>query len=259
MTKMTGDVQKTATAWSNLGDNYAASNVHKFGPSLPKLLALARPTADDICLDVGTGAGHTAANLATFAKKVYGLDPAEGMLNAARETYGYLENLEFVAGTSEQTLFPDNTFDIVTARHTLHHHPSMPKTLAEMKRILKLNGRLVIVDEITPSESVNDWYHALEVVRDPTHLRAYFVAEWKTFIREAGLTWIVGDTETVYSLDVESWIARMKPSHEQAEKVRQLFREASSEAKETFNIAYENDNAKTFDMPMLVALAVKSV
>jgi ubiquinone/menaquinone biosynthesis C-methylase UbiE len=254
---MTDSIKKTADAWSKLGDNYAASNVHKFGPSLAKLIALARPTANDICLDVGTGAGHTAAALAQTAKKVYGLDPSEGMRKAAQESYGQLENLEFVAGSSEATGFEDETFDIVTARHTLHHHPSMPRTLAEIKRVLKPNGRLVIVDEITPNEDVNDWYHVLEVTRDPTHLRAYFVHEWQGFIEDAGLTWIVGDTTTVYRLEVESWIQRMKPSVAQAENVRYLFREANSLTQKAFNIVYANEQAVTFDMPMLVLLAVK--
>jgi SAM-dependent methyltransferase len=252
-------IQKTADAWSKLGDNYAASNVHKFGPSLAKLIALARPNKHDFCLDIGTGAGHTAAALAQNAKKVYGLDIAEGMLNAARESYGHLTNLEFVVGSSEATGFPDNTFDIVTARHTLHHHPSMPRTLTELKRVLKPNGRLVIVDEITPNKNVDDWYHRLEVTRDPTHLRAYYLDEWKAFITDAGLTWIVGDTNTLYHLDIESWIERMKPSLEQAENVRQLFRGASLEAQEIFNIVYKGSDAATFDMPMLVVLAVKSV
>jgi SAM-dependent methyltransferase len=251
-------VQQTADAWSKLGDNYAASNVHKFGPSLAKLISLARPNEHDVCLDIGTGAGHTAAALAQTAKKVYGLDIAEGMLKAARESYRHLENLEFVPGSSEETGFPDNTFDIVTARHTLHHHPSMPKTLPEIKRVLKPNGRLVMVDEITPSENLNDWYHRLEVTRDPTHLRAYYVDEWKTFIKDAGLTWIVGDADTVYRLDIESWIERMKPSLEQAENVRQLFRGASLEAQEIFNIVYKGRDAVTFDMPMLVMLAIRS-
>jgi ubiquinone/menaquinone biosynthesis C-methylase UbiE len=254
---MTSDVQKTAEAWSKLGDNYAASNVHKFGPSLAKLIALARPTSSDVCLDVGTGAGHTAAALAQTAKKVYGLDPAEGMRKAAQESYGQLGNLEFVGSTSEDTGFPDNTFDIVTARHTLHHHPSMPNTLAELKRVLKPGGRLVIVDEITPNEDVNDWYHVLEVTRDPTHLRAYFVHEWQGFIEDAGLTWIVGDTTTVYRLEAESWIQRMKPSVAQAENVRYLFREAPLFAQKTFNIVYKDGNAVTFDAPMIVVLAVK--
>jgi ubiquinone/menaquinone biosynthesis C-methylase UbiE len=252
-------IQQTADAWSKLGDNYAASNVHKFGPSLAKLIALARVNEHDICLDVGTGAGHTAAALAQSAKKVYGFDIAEGMLKAAREGYRYLENLEFIVGSSEETGFPDSTFDIITARHTLHHHPSMPRTLAEFKRVLKPNGRLIIVDEITPSETVNDWYHRLEVTRDPTHLRAYYESEWKTFIKDAGLTWVVGDTSTVYHLDVESWIGRMKPSQEQAENVQQLFREAGPEARNLFNIVYKDGNAVTFDMPMLVVLLVKAV
>jgi ubiquinone/menaquinone biosynthesis C-methylase UbiE len=179
------------------------------------------------------------------------------MRKAAQESYGQLENLEFVAGSSEATGFEDETFDIVTARHTLHHHPSMPRTLAEIKRVLKPNGRLVIVDEITPNEDVNDWYHVLEVTRDPTHLRAYFVHEWQGFIEDAGLTWIVGDTTTVYRLEVESWIQRMKPSVAQAENVRYLFREANSLTQKAFNIVYANEQAVTFDMPMLVLLAVK--
>ncbi|MGL4611721.1 MAG: class I SAM-dependent methyltransferase [Trueperaceae bacterium] len=252
-------IQKTAEAWSKLGANYAASNVHKFGPSLPKLLALARPNTDDVCLDVGTGAGHTAANLAAIAKKVYGLDPAEGMLNVARESYGHLTNLEFVSGTSEVTGFPDNIFDIVTARHTLHHHPHMDKTLLELKRVLKPGGRLVIADEITLTESINDWFHELELAHDPTHVRAYYAYEWQAFIREAGLLWVVGDTATRYSIEVEQWIANTKLNPEFAERVRQLFREASLKAKELLNIDYKDNDPKIFDLPVIVALAVKSV
>ena len=250
-------VQQVAAAWSKLGANYAASAPHKFGPSLPKLLTLARPVATDVCLDVGTGTGHTAAQLARHAQKVYGLDPAEGMRRAAQDTYRDLANLEFVHGTSEVTGFPDATFDLVTARHTLHHHPSMPNTLAELKRVLKRGGRLVIVDEITPCAEVEAWYHALEATRDPTHGRAYFMSEWRTFIKDAGLKWIVGDAETVYTLNVESWITRMNPSPEQAEQVRQLFREADNAARATFNIVYEQGEAVTFDMPMALILAIK--
>ncbi len=254
---MSTTVETVAAAWSKLGANYAASAPHKFGPSLPKLLELARPVATDVCLDVGTGTGHTAAGLARFAGRVYGLDPAAGMRQAAQDTYGNLVNLEFVSGTSEETGFPDNAFDIVSARHTLHHHPSMPKTLAELKRVLKPGGRLVIVDEITPNAAVADWYHALETARDPTHGRAYFMSEWRDFIQEVGLKWIVGDAETAYRLEVESWITRMNPSHEQAENVRRLFREADGTARATFNIVYEKDDAVTFDMPMALILAVK--
>ena len=66
---MTPKVQDIANAWSELGSNYAVSTPHKFGPSLSKLLAVARPGKEDVCLDVGTGTGHTAAQLALNVKK----------------------------------------------------------------------------------------------------------------------------------------------------------------------------------------------
>jgi SAM-dependent methyltransferase len=179
------------------------------------------------------------------------------MRQAAQESYGYLKNVRFVEGTSEATHFPDNTFDLVSARHTLHHHPNIAKTLVELHRVLKPGGRLVIVDEITPSEAVNDWYHRLEIIRDPTHIRAYFLREWQSFITSAGLTWIVGDDQTRYPIDTETWILRQNPSPEQAETVRQLLREASEVAKKTFAILYQNGTALSFEMPMAVILALK--
>jgi ubiquinone/menaquinone biosynthesis C-methylase UbiE len=244
-------------SWTERGARYAASEVHKFGPSLPKLLALARPCATDICLDVGAGSGHTAAGLARFGGKVYGLDPAEGMLEAARESYGGLENLEFVSGTGEATGFPAATFDIVTARHTLHHHADVKATLSEVARVLKPGGRFALVDEITPSAEVEVWYHALETTRDPTHVRAYTLAEWRAFIKGAGLMWVVGDAETVYELKAESWIERVSSSPAQTEAVRQLFRDADENARRVFNIRCEGQNAAFFDMPMALILAVK--
>lgn len=250
-------IEQTANAWSNLGQNYASSAPHKSGPSISKLLALARAQKDDICLDVGTGTGHTAAALAPFVKEVYGLDPSEGMRKAAEEIYGDIGNLKFVAGSSETTGFPDNHFDIVTARHTLHHHPNIGKTMLELKRILKPGGRLIIVDEVTPNTEVDDWYHELEITRDPTHFRAYYLHEWHSFVTNAGLNWIIGDSETRYTLDCESWIARMNPRPEQAEAVRTLFRTASDAAKTTFKIAYENGEAVSFSMPMAIILATK--
>lgn len=254
---MANNISQTAASWSKLGSNYATSIVHKSGPSMPKLIQLLRPNNKDLCLDIGTGTGHTAAELAKYAHKVYGLDPSDGMRLAAENLYRDIDNLSFVPGNSETTNFPDNHFDIVTARHTLHHHPSMPKTLAEIYRILKPNGRFVLVDEITPSSEVNDWYHQLEVTRDPTHVRSYYLSEWQDFLEDAGFNWIVGDSKTSYQLDIEKWINRMEPSKEQANNVRQLFLNASDLEKEIFNIQINNNIAISFNIPMAIILAVK--
>jgi SAM-dependent methyltransferase len=243
-------------AWSARGADYAVSPLHKRGPSLAKLLALARPHPNDVCLDIGTGAGHTAA-LAPLAAQVIGFDPSKGMLRAARKLYGAARNLEFVLAPAHDTGLRADSFDLITARHTLHHHPDLAAILNETARLLKPGGRLVIVDEVTPDNNVDTWFSAVERARDPTHVRAYSMAEWQAFVAGAGMAWIVGDSETRYAIDVASWLERMNPDTPATEAVYNLF--GSANAREVFSVEYEGAQAVRFEMPMALILALKPV
>ena len=179
------------------------------------------------------------------------------MLKAARELYGGRENLEFRHAPAHDTGLASDYFDLVTARHTLHHHPDVLATLREAARVLKPGGRLVIVDEITPDPAVDSWFDALERARDATHVRAYSLAEWQDFVLEACLTWVVGDARTVYALEVADWVGRMALSPAEAETVSKLFRGADAHARQAFSIVYEGEVAVRFEMPMALILALK--
>gem|GEM_PF-4212967 len=222
-----------------------------------KLLRLARPQATDNCLDLGSGAGHTAARLARHAGIVYALDPAPGMREVAQQLYGHLGNLHIIGGLGEDTGFPDATFDLVTARHTLHHHRDVSASLREIKRVLTPGGRLVIVDEITPEPQVAAWYHVLESRRDPTHVRAYLVSEWEAMIANAGLDWVVGDDRTRYHIDVAQWLERMQLPESGIAAVHEQFRQANEYARACFNLRFQEDRVVSFEMPMILILAVR--
>jgi ubiquinone/menaquinone biosynthesis C-methylase UbiE len=178
------------------------------------------------------------------------------MLEAAKKMYP-LDNLEFVTGSSDALPFAAETFDLMTARHTLHHHASVPAFLAEARRTLKPGGRLVIVDEITPAASVDGWYDQLERLRDPTHQRAYTMDEWQGFVQASGLTWIVGDNRTLLRLNVAEWIHRTTPKAN-LETVWHMFREAAAEARTLFSIGYQDGEPLTFDIPLGIMLISKS-
>jgi ubiquinone/menaquinone biosynthesis C-methylase UbiE len=247
-----------ATVWSQRGRAYASSSTHRDSATLEALLALLRPMAEDRCLDLGTGTGHTAARLADHTREVVALDPSPGMLAAARDLYDDRPNLSFVEAPGHASGLATASFDLIAARHTLHHHPDPVATLREAARLLRPGGRLGIVDEITPSVSVDAWYHGLEIARDPDHVRAYTLDAWAAMILEAGLRWVVGDGRHSESILVDPWIDRLNPTPQAATEVRRRLRDASEHARTAFAIRYDAaGDAVAFTMPVATILAIK--
>lgn len=254
---MSGSAEASAGRWSERGAAYAVSRDHVAGPSLARLLRLADPRRGERCLDLGTGAGHTAAGLAEAGAEVVGLDPAPGMLDAARRRYGALPGVRFVQAPGDATGLPDAAFDVVTARHTLHHHPDPGATLREVARVLRPGGRFVLVDEITPDARVDAWLDAVERARDATHVRAYTLDAWRGMLADAGLRWVTGDGHTRYRMEVDAWIGRMGLGANAQAEVRRLFRAAGPLERRLFGIDYESGEAVRFALPMAVVLATR--
>jgi SAM-dependent methyltransferase len=91
-------------------------------------------------LDVGCGDGFLAAALARAGGHVTGLDPDPRMLEAAADSV----ELHLLLGQAESLPFADATFDQVVAVTVLSFVPQAEKAIAEMARVLKPGGRLVI-------------------------------------------------------------------------------------------------------------------
>lgn len=96
-------------------------------------------------LDLGTGTGTLARGFAARGVTVTGLDIAPAILEQARDlaTAEGLTNATFQTGSSEKTGQDADLFDIVTAGQCWHWFDG-PKAFAEVHRVLKPGGRLVI-------------------------------------------------------------------------------------------------------------------
>jgi 2-polyprenyl-3-methyl-5-hydroxy-6-metoxy-1,4-benzoquinol methylase len=90
-------------------------------------------------LDVGCGVGQFLGTLVSLGWNATGIDTDERVLESCRQ-----RGLDARVGTLEQQRFPDEYFDIVTMRHVIEHIPRPGLVLAEIARILKPGGRLVI-------------------------------------------------------------------------------------------------------------------
>src|SRR3984893_18725052 len=113
---------------------------------------LARMQPGDAVLDVGCGTGTLVMEVARRvgrAGRVVGIDPGREQIARARAKAARRNvPIEFQIGVIEQLAFPDQTFDVVFSTLMMHHLPAPLKRqgLAEIARVLKPGGRLVIAD-----------------------------------------------------------------------------------------------------------------
>jgi ubiquinone/menaquinone biosynthesis C-methylase UbiE len=115
--------------------------------------------ADDSVLDVGCGTGEVTLLAKTRAKhgSVYGIDPAPEMIAVARKKAARKRlEIDFRVGVIEALPFPDSSIDVVTSSLMMHHLPENLKVrgLAEIHRVLKPGGRLLIADFMRPTGSL---------------------------------------------------------------------------------------------------------
>jgi demethylmenaquinone methyltransferase/2-methoxy-6-polyprenyl-1,4-benzoquinol methylase len=102
-------------------------------------------------LDVATGTGDLALEMLRQRPDalLVGVDPSHGMLERARtkaERAGRCEQLVLRAGVAEDLRFADESFDAVTIAFGIRNTPCPQRALAEMLRVLRPKGRLVVLE-----------------------------------------------------------------------------------------------------------------
>ncbi|HET7143000.1 MAG TPA: methyltransferase domain-containing protein [Anaerolineales bacterium] len=98
-------------------------------------------------LELGSGSGALWTNIADRIPanwKITLSDLSQGMLDAAwRNLVVTGRNFKFEKIDAQSIPYEDETFDIIIANHMLYHVPDRPRALAEIKRVLKDDGRLI--------------------------------------------------------------------------------------------------------------------
>jgi ubiquinone/menaquinone biosynthesis C-methylase UbiE len=194
--------------------SYLISPVHAAGPDL----AAARERVERELapraqiLDVGTGAGHLSFALAPAVARVVALDPAVGMLATVRQAAAArrLPQIETREGSANALPFAAASFDLVCSRYSAHHWLDVPGALAEMRRVVKPDGFVLVIDLLGDVQPLVDTHlQCIELLRDTSHVRNRSDTEWRTLLSQAGFD-RMEHCAWPTRLEFTSWIQRMR-------------------------------------------------
>jgi SAM-dependent methyltransferase len=188
--------------WSDRAEAYRESATHAGGGDLDLVVAWCEPGPGVTVLDVATGGGHVARRVREAGAQVVTVDAAPGMEPD-------------VIAPADHLPFADASFDAVACRIAAHHFPDVLAAVREMARVAR--DRVVICDNTFTSESAEE----ADRLRDPSHVRNYGVAEWRSFFELAGLE-VADEVTMVRDTGFEDWLDRTETPAADRDRVREL-------------------------------------
>lgn len=188
------------------------------------LLELAVPTAADEVLDVACGPGLVACELAPRVRYCEGLDITPAMLEEARrrQAAAGLTNLSWRLGTADPLPYADDSFSLVLTRYSFHHLLEPQRVFAEMLRVCRPGGRVLVADVVQP-ETKAAAFDRMERTRDPSHTQALRAGQLERWFLAAGLA-DCRRVEYPVTVELESQLRVSFPEPGGLERLREMIR-----------------------------------
>lgn len=232
---------------------YVNSVTHSQGEDLIALAAMMRGRHETRVLDLGCGGGHAAFAVAPAVTQVVAFDLSREMVDAvaAEAKRRGIPNVTTRQGAVEALPFADGEFDMIMTRFSMHHWSDLGEGLAEARRVVKPDGRAVFIDTVSPGKPALDTFlQAFELLRDPSHVRNYSVAEFRSALATAGFE-VAAITARRIPIAFGPWLERMNTPTVQAEAIRALQRLVAAPARQHFAVA--EDGSFELDTAMIEA------
>ena len=214
-------------------------------------------TGAEHALEVAAGTCICGRALAPHVRDITCLDLTDAMLAQGKKsaTEAGLTNISFVEGDAEALPFADETFDLVITRLSLHHFAAPEKPFAEMRRVLRKGGRLVVWDMVATEEALRETDDAIERMRDPSHVRILSKAEFEALFADGFA--LRTEEVTLVPVVLQSWMDLTNTPEQTQQEIITLMREDIAGGRKTGFMPYEKDGRLGFDHRWLLLIGEK--
>jgi ubiquinone/menaquinone biosynthesis C-methylase UbiE len=275
--------QEIITAWRDSApfwEKHREIIRQMFAPVTQALVEDALISSGHTVLDVATGPGEPALTIAALVgpeAKVFGIDPAPEMVEAARRAKDRLgfRNAQFEVASGDRLPFPADTFDAVVSRFGVMFFPSAVDAVREMLRVLKPGHKLALA--VWYLAERNPFHYTLSRVIEryvdspppspdaPDAFRFASPGKLRNVLGEAGA---MAPSERLLQFTVQApisaedfWKLRCEMSQKLREKVATLSREQLNEVKRQVVEAlrgYSTDRGMSFPAEVVIVSGTKN-
>ncbi|MBU3605807.1 class I SAM-dependent methyltransferase [Polynucleobacter sp. MWH-Creno-3A4] len=219
--------------------------------SINMLIEFSGASQDSTVLDLACGPGIVACEFARHAKHVTGIDITPAMIEQAkkRQQENHLDNVEWKIGDVTALPFPDHSFSTVVTRYSFHHFENPKAVLAEMIRVCKPGGKVLVADVVLPADKVEK-YDALELIRDPSHVHALTHSEMGEVFKTSSLKSIETANYKV-EIELEQQIKASFPKGGDEDKIRKMFADELIEDRMGVNV-HRRGNEIHYEVPITI-------
>ena len=213
-------------------------------------------------LDVGSGIGLLALSLAAQgAREAIGIDVSLSMLERAEfirlsNSEQFALNVNFRLAPAQSMPFRNERFDATVCRGVLSQARSPERILAELYRVLKPGGTLIVADLVSADDPVKRaTQNAIESQRNPCHVSVHTKENYQTMLAETGYH-ILKASQATFERDLEEWLAEIQAAPESRVAVRDMI-EASLETDAAGMTARRVSDRLVFDQHFYYLQVVK--
>lgn len=206
------------------------------------------PTKTDAVLEAAAGTCACGRTIAPYAGSVVCLDMTPAMLSVGKSEAGknHLDNMTFVLGDAAELPFLNGSFDIVLSRLAFHHFPDVKQPFAEMVRVLKPGGKLVLIDMEAAEEPLREAEDSIEKMRDPSHVRNLSENEMLALYRDSGLSVSCCEV-TKMPVVLQSWLEHTKTPPEIQKQIETKMLDEINGGRKTGFSPYVHNGELCFD------------
>jgi SAM-dependent methyltransferase len=234
-------------------ESFARNRVATAAETLDVVVDLVPEDPGASWLEVACGPAAISRKLATKVGWVRGVDLTPAMVEKAREEAARegLANAEFAVGDATALEFDDASFDGAVTRFSFHHIPAPQRVLAEMARVVRPGGWVIVSDLLTDEDAdAQAWHQEIERLRDPSHWATPTPARLRAMGEAAGLE-LESEQLVPVELDYEDWLARGSGGKSAGELIDRLLEEAPERA-ESFRVSGEPGERRLWFRSMLL-------